>query len=333
MKGTELPRVSVMIPTYNQESCVARAVESALMQDYPNLEVIVSDDCSTDGTKGLIEGYLADDRLTYYRNEKNLGRIGNYRKSLYERVTGEWALNLDGDDRLYGDGVISRMASAILEHPNQNVVAVMGSTVTVNSVLGMITRSPGYSNPGLFEGADVFLSWNKRSFHHLAVLYKAALAREIDYYRLNTIMSDCESVLRLILNGNVVIVDDIIGVWNIHGNNTSSSESIMDAIEDYSYIEGSYKYALERGMNPRKLRNWRKEMVKFYTRGVLRSGIPFSRKVGVFMPYVLKHYPFAITELLNLKSLAVSIVGIHPASYRGAKKLYSKLRRKDAWPE
>jgi glycosyltransferase involved in cell wall biosynthesis len=333
MMGKELPRVSVMIPTYNQESCIATAVESALMQDYPNLEVIVSDDCSTDGTKGVVERYLADDRLTYYRNKKNLGRIGNYRKSLYERVTGDWALNLDGDDRLYGDGVISRMASAILEHPNQDVVAVMGSTVTVNSVVGMITKSPEYSNPGLFKGIDVFLSWDKRSFHHLAVLYKAALAREIDYYRLDTIMSDCESVLRLILNGNVVVVDDIIGVWNIHGNNTSSSESIADAIEDYSYIEEAYKYALERGADARQLRDWRKTMVKFHTRGILRSSIPVSRKVGVLVPYLLKNYPFALTGLLSLKSLALGIAGIHPASYRRARRLYSKFRGKDAWPE
>ena len=330
MNEKQLPKVSIMIPTYNQAAFISRAVESALLQDYPCLEIVVSDDCSTDGTRAVVEGYLADDRLTYHRNADNLGRIGNYRKTLYERVTGEWALNLDGDDYLYAGGVVSRMVSAILEHPNQNVVAAMGSTKTVNAVMGVTNISPEDRTPGLFEGTDIFLRWNKRSFHHLAVLYKAALARELDYYRLNTIMSDCESVLRLVLNGNVAVVDDIVGVWNIHGNNASSVEDINQALEDYSYIEGGYKYAQERGVESRKVRDWHRAMVRFHTKWILRSSIPISTKARVFLPYLIKKYPFALTEAFNVKSLLVILARMHPASYRNAKRLYAKLRGRGA---
>lgn len=45
-----LPKVTIMIPTFNQGNILYRAIESSIMQDYPDLEIIVSDDCSTDNT-------------------------------------------------------------------------------------------------------------------------------------------------------------------------------------------------------------------------------------------------------------------------------------------
>ena len=182
MKKNEFPKVSIMIPTFNQEKFIAKAIESALMQDYPNLEIIVSDDCSTDSTPRVVKGYLADNRLRYYKNEKNLGRIGNYRKTLYERVTGEWTLNLDGDDYLYENSVISCMASRLLAYKNENIVAVMGPQLTTYSSSGMSIKSSTNYTAGLFEGTDILLDWNRLHFGHLAILYNVDLSRKIDYY-------------------------------------------------------------------------------------------------------------------------------------------------------
>lgn len=64
--------VSVIIPTYNRERTIKRAIMSVLSQTYDNLEVIVIDDCSDDGTKAVIE-MIDDSRLFYYRNETNGG--------------------------------------------------------------------------------------------------------------------------------------------------------------------------------------------------------------------------------------------------------------------
>ena len=52
------PKASIIIPTYNQDKYIVRAIQSALSQDYPNLEVIISDDNSGDGTKEVVEEYL-----------------------------------------------------------------------------------------------------------------------------------------------------------------------------------------------------------------------------------------------------------------------------------
>ena len=60
--------VSIMIPTYNQEDYIGEAVESALRQDYSNLVVVVTDDCSTDKTGEIAIKYIPDHRFKYVKN-------------------------------------------------------------------------------------------------------------------------------------------------------------------------------------------------------------------------------------------------------------------------
>ena len=76
------PLVTVFIPCYNQSSVLSRAINSVLTQTYKNLEIIVGDDCSTDETSLVVQTFLHDSRVQYKKSEKNLGRVGNYRRGL-----------------------------------------------------------------------------------------------------------------------------------------------------------------------------------------------------------------------------------------------------------
>jgi len=105
-------KVSIQIPTYNQQQYISQAIDSVLMQDYPDLEVIVADDCSTDETEAIVRKYK-DIRVKYFKNEKNIGRVANYRKSLYDYCTGDWVVNLDGDDYFTSPTFISRGMNVI----------------------------------------------------------------------------------------------------------------------------------------------------------------------------------------------------------------------------
>src|SRR5690606_6270355 len=94
------PLVTIMIPTYGQAHYLPRAIDSALAQDYPNLEVLVVDDASPDDTASVIEPYLEDPRFRYHRHVENLGRVAAYRDTLEREALGDYVLNLDGDDWL-----------------------------------------------------------------------------------------------------------------------------------------------------------------------------------------------------------------------------------------
>jgi len=90
--------VSILIPTYNREKYIERAIKSALNQTYRNIEVIISDNCSTDKTLEIVNTYAAQDqRIRCYQHKENIGPIKNWIAGL-EKCTGEYVKILWSDD-------------------------------------------------------------------------------------------------------------------------------------------------------------------------------------------------------------------------------------------
>lgn len=56
------PLVSVAMTTYNGEKCLKEQIDSILNQSYKNIELVICDDCSTDGTWGILQEYAANDK-------------------------------------------------------------------------------------------------------------------------------------------------------------------------------------------------------------------------------------------------------------------------------
>ena len=96
---THAPQVSVHVITYNQAHLIEETLESILSQDYENLQVVVADDYSTDGTRNILLEYQAKypDKLTLVLNERNLGITGNCNAAL-AACAGELIAFIGGDD-------------------------------------------------------------------------------------------------------------------------------------------------------------------------------------------------------------------------------------------
>ena len=90
------PQVSVIIPTYNREKYIARAIESVLQQTEQNVEVIVVDDASNDTTTEVVQRYCSD-RLKLIVNEGNQGPSYSRNRGI-NIARGEWIAMLDSDD-------------------------------------------------------------------------------------------------------------------------------------------------------------------------------------------------------------------------------------------
>jgi glycosyltransferase involved in cell wall biosynthesis len=94
------PLISILIPVYNRERCIGECLRSAIDQTYDNLDIVVSDNCSTDGTWAVCESMrLRDSRIRLFRNNANLGPVRNWKRCLDE-ARGRLGMLLFSDDSL-----------------------------------------------------------------------------------------------------------------------------------------------------------------------------------------------------------------------------------------
>lgn len=114
------PLVSIGLPTYNGARKLRRSVGSALAQDYPNLELIISDNASEDETRAICEEYAAHDaRVRYLRQPSNVGASENFRRVLAES-RGEFFMWLADDDWI-GPNYVSACAEYLAGRPDCHV--------------------------------------------------------------------------------------------------------------------------------------------------------------------------------------------------------------------
>jgi len=129
------PRVTVVTPTFNRADFLPETIESVLMQDYPNLELLVLDDGSTDDTPALLESYATryPQRVRWTRHV-NMGQAKTLNCG-FEMASGELLCILNSDDLLL-DGAITRLTSelvsdgsAIVAYPDFRVIDESGGTI------------------------------------------------------------------------------------------------------------------------------------------------------------------------------------------------------------
>jgi GalNAc5-diNAcBac-PP-undecaprenol beta-1,3-glucosyltransferase len=110
------PKISIITATFNREMLIERAIQSVLSQDYPNWELIISDDGSKDNTEHVVAPYIEDKRIIYIRSEKNQG-VNHARNRAIEQSNGDWTVLLDSDNALTPDS-LSGIVQTIEEYPS-----------------------------------------------------------------------------------------------------------------------------------------------------------------------------------------------------------------------
>ena len=139
-------KFSVVVTTYNRLNLLKRAIDSALDQTIP-CEVIVVDDCSTDGTQAYVQercealANAGDKRLIYHRNSENLGHSKSVNVGV-ELATGYWIKPLDDDDYLEPN-CIEVIESAIALRPEAVICSCQAVQVDANEVEISRTRQTG----------------------------------------------------------------------------------------------------------------------------------------------------------------------------------------------
>lgn len=286
-----------MIPTYNQALYIREAIDSALAQTYTNLEVIVGDDASTDDTQEIVN-QLNDPRLKYVRHPSNIGRTANYRNLLYIHATGDYVVNLDGDDYYIDTDFISQAIELALD--SKDIVLVAARAKWYSAGIERVSYVPNMN-----EANGFCILKNLPSehffFQHMASLYARQPAISIDFYKSTNISSDWESLYRLSLRGKVKYLNKIVGIWRIHDANESNTIDIKKLFDNLSIWPIIYKDAVIFGMNTLLAGLTSARCIAFFSEtAMVRASMAGNKTTGSFLSLVLRDYKLA-TVLLFLR--------------------------------
>ena len=144
--------VNVIIPAYNAESSIKRAIESVLQSNRDGLQVIVIDDCSTDRTN-LVCRKINDERLILITNKKNHGV--SYSRNIGLRFKSDYVAFLDADDFWYSDKLDSQIK--ILESTSNDILGCYSNIVFNGKQIKEAPSSISY-NSLLLNGNEIGLS-------------------------------------------------------------------------------------------------------------------------------------------------------------------------------
>lgn len=221
MDYKEQPKVSVMIPCYNAKEFIVECLESILSQDYNDLELIVSDDCSTDGTQQILRRYAKDNRIKLFLNDRNIGITDNCNQALMA-CSGDFISLFAGDDVMLPSKisnqvkVMSRDQNLVMTyHPVEIFDSESGETLFVtNKTAGEDVSSV----------KDILLKGGIPGGCSIMVR-KSAIPEGGYDRRLNTV-SDWLFQLEIALCGNVKKVDGTFSRYRKHSGG-SSQESLQ----------------------------------------------------------------------------------------------------------
>lgn len=240
-------KVSVVIPAYNVERYVGYAIESVLAQTYRDIEILVVDDGSTDGTREAIEPYC--DRVSYIYQD-NRGLAGARNTGVY-RSTGEYLAFLDSDDRFLPT-MLDHLTGALESSPRAGLAA--GGFEYVDQSLNHI----GYVYPWLLSPAVSMESvmWGGLTTTNAVVLRRSWFDRVGGFDETFRAAEDLDLWYRLCGAGcEMTWVRNVVSQYRIH---TASMTRRID--EHFDFVFRALDKCFDSGAAPDSVRDNKRKL-------------------------------------------------------------------------
>ncbi len=226
---THYPRLSIITPSYNQAAYLEETIRSVLDQGYPNLEYLVVDGASTDGSQEVIRRY--EDRLAWWVSEPDHGQAEAINKG-FKRATGDYIAWVNSDD-LYLPGSFMRAIATFQQHPEAGLV--FGDVLAIDSQ-SRTTNAMRYGNWGLEDLMAFSIIGQPGVFMRRAVLEDA---RDGDLY-LDTryhYLLDHQLWLRLALHAPMVHIPELLAAGRFHSDAKNVAQAARFGEEAYVVVE------------------------------------------------------------------------------------------------
>lgn len=230
------PLVSIAIVTYNQRELLRECLESVLLQDYENLEIVIADDGSTDGTPQLMRDYEASGRAKFVLRANPINQGITLNQCLAQSAcSGKYIAWMAGDDLML-PGKISKQVAFLEEHPDY---AVCYHDLDVfNSDTGLTIRR--YSEIDIPRSGDIRTSIEYGCFNGaVSNMVRASCQPTPPFDPRIPIASDWLYWIECLWSGGKIgYIDEVLGRYRRHANNITSSsvrEPSLKEIQDHLF--------------------------------------------------------------------------------------------------
>ncbi|MBF1990914.1 glycosyltransferase family 2 protein [Fischerella thermalis] len=241
-----MPKISICIPTFNRVKLLPFAIDSVLQQTYQDLELIICDDGSCDGTPKLISQYT-DSRIRYIRHSQNIGKSNNMRAG-FEAARGEYFIKFDDDDRLTSD-FLGRTASILDHDPSIDFVGTDHWIIDIDNIRDEVKtqeNSRRWGRVNLSAGiVDNLLEvvFVQQSFQIGATLFRRQTLEELGFMQPN--WQNCEDndlFVRLALAGKKgYYLPELLMEYRVHAEQQGINRAIPYLQDKLRYLS-SYQF-------------------------------------------------------------------------------------------
>ena len=246
-----MPKVSVVTPTYNMAHYLPQALDSALGQDYPDMEIIVLDDGSTDNTAEVIERY--EGRVRYVPVQ-HIGLACAYNR-LTALSTGDYIQVLDADDALL-PGALSRSVAALEKYPSAGFAYAAATVIDQDGrPYGRRLAPEWIARAGLATSKEAFRALlSGCHVTHSTAMIRRSVLEDVGPYQAESVPGeDWDMWLRIVSRYDMFYVSETGALYRTHPASITSSYRCDDVYRSHRYTierifaDPKFRYASMRG--------------------------------------------------------------------------------------
>ncbi|WP_428937695.1 glycosyltransferase family 2 protein [Fontivita pretiosa] len=301
------PRVSIGVPVFNGQKYLRFTLDSLLAQTFSDIEIIVTDNCSTDATPQIVAEYAArDPRIRYIRNPTNLGPARNYRVSM-DLARGEYFKWNPADDVCAPDfiekcvKVLDADPSVVMVYPRTNLIDAQGQVFAQYDY----ERDFDHPSPAVRLWRMMTVDHRVHGGHELYGVIRTAELRKTPGM-LSHVRGDSVLLARFALLGRLRRIEEYLFFNRDHSDRSSK-------YQDRAHVRQGSRLARYLGYGPLPAAEWwdprlRGRIVwpewrvwREYLRAVRETDLPWGQKLacyGAFALYTIRHTPKLARDVL-----------------------------------
>ena len=288
------PLITIAVPTYNRAALVCDCVRSALAQSYRNIEVLISDNASSDDTVASLNA-IDDDRLRVLTSSENVGPNGNFDKCVRE-ARGEY-LVLAGDDTTFHPQFLEKCVKVAEAEPGLPIVVSHSDLLVLGEFHQherrlLPARTSKTLATGIWQGTEILKEYlsGKMSAQLLSSIIRTDIIRRNGGFSSHPCAADDATWIPILLEGRAGLVNERCVTGMIHKSTLSERFTADERLGDLCAVMKEISVVAERKISDLTVRREIKRLATRYTAYTAMANLVIYRRTGASLADVMRKF-------------------------------------------